>query len=312
MEFEDRLDEFKTIFHRSALPDEVRQNYEQILAFMDAREGVDRIANFSAHLAALLESNLDLLFPVPDNEEKMAPLGELLDDRRYEEVQEMIRRHEQVEGDVKEAILDRIPGEGDETLCLFPTPFLLTADEATDPGVLGDLVVSLLGQYDHPTLLVRQEPHQPPELFEHVVVVGSSLHDILRLIRCTAGICPEDTEIKVIAVADHRFITSMKKLLKESTDFEKKKTESKLRETLLQELRRKLRQLGDRLSEEFDIILEHRVFENTLEEATEQTDFFQSDPSLLSVPLHHEDGGYDLSVLRPLFERHTETEILTV
>jgi len=313
MEFDQWLDEFKTVFRRSALPDTVRQNYEQILAFVDAHPDSEGVAEFSADLSVLLSCNLDLFFPVPESDERVAEPEELLSEQRYADVQERLRHYRRLEGNVTEAILDHAGGEGDETLCVFPAPFQLTADEDTDPGVPGDVLGTLLSEVNHPSFLVRDKPHTPPDLYEHVVVAGSTLHNLIRLIRCTAGVCPEDTtEIKVVAVADQRFVQSMKELLEETKDLESAKTGARMRHSLVKELRRKLRQLAEQLRDQHGIAMEHRILEKNMDEGVADGDLFDRAPSLLTVPTTFTGGGYDAAVLQPLFKRYTDTEILTI
>lgn len=312
MEFDKRIDEFKSIFRRSALPDSVRQTYSQVLAFMDASERTEDLANLSSDLSSQMECKLDLFFPVPETDEDILDPEELLKEQRYDDVRDLLRNYSQIEGDVTDAILSQVPGQGDETLCIFPAPFKLTKEEDSEPGIIGDVVEYLLGSFKHPTLLVREEPSVPPELYEHVVVIGSSLSNLLRLVRCTAGVCPEGTEIQVIAVADQRFVDSMKELLEETKDLETERTGERLRSALIEELHRKLRQLDQRLKEEHRIRIDHEVVEDSIDQAIKNTDELDHAPSLLSVPLHYSGGGYDTAILRPLFQKYTGAEILTI
>lgn len=312
MEFDKRLDEFKSIFRRSALPDTVRQSYEQVLAFMDASNRTEALANFSSALASLIECKLDLFFPVPDTDEQILDPEELLKEQQFSDVQELLRNYRQIEGNVTEAILDHVPGEGDETLCIFPAPFHLTEEEEIDPGALGDVIERLMGSFSHPTLLVRDKPLMPPKLYENVVIIGSSLSNLLRLVRCTAGICPEETNIQVIAIADQRFVKSMKKLLEKTKDIETEKTGERLRSALVDELKRELRHLDERLQEEHAISLTPKVVEDSIDHAIADQTLFSESPSLLSVPLHYSGGGYDTAMVRPLFQQYTSTEILTI
>ncbi len=313
MEFDQWLDEFKTVFRRSALPDTVRQTYERILAFMDANRASSAVGDFSADLAIRLGCELDLLFPVPDTEERVLEPQELLSQQRYEDVQEQLRDYRKLEGNVTDTVLNQAAGEGDEILCVFPAPFQLTEEEETDPGVLGDVVETLLTEIKHPVFLVRNDRDMPPDLYEHVVVVGSTFHNLIRLIRCTAGVCPEErTTLKVVAVADQRFVRSMKNLLEDTKDLDTKKTGDRLKNSLITELQRKLRHLGNQLRDQHGMKLEHRCVESSLDELIQQNELLDASPSLLAVPTKFSGGGYDAAVLRPLFKTYTDTEVLTL
>ncbi len=312
LDLEERLDEYKARYRRAALPDDVRQNYEGLLAFVDAGMDPGRVTDFTGELAGQLECKLDVFFPVADQEAEINP-EKLVSQQHYDTLREALRHYERLEGDVTEAILEHVPGEGDETLCVFPAPFQLTPDEQPDPGVIGDVIETLIGQFLHPTLLLRDPPHLPSgDLFDHVVVAGSTLHNLLRLVRCTAGLCPVGTQLSVIAVADERFMASMRQLLEESEEFDLEKTEARLRETLLAGMRRQLDHLRRRLLEEHDLGLEFEIHEGTVQEAARESERFQEEPTLLALPLHFTGGGYDTAALRPLFKRYPSAEILTI
>lgn len=312
MEFDRRLDEFKTIFRRSALPDTVRQIYERVFAFVDAGNDTERVVEFSASLAAVLGCELNLYFPVPDPDEDPLPVEELLGEQRYEDVQELLHTYERLEGTVTETILEQVPGEEDETLCILPAPFHLTDDEETNPEVIGEVLSELLASIQHPTVLVRKDPAVPPDLYDRVYVVGSTLQNLMRLLRCTAGLCPAQTTIQVRALADRRFVRSMEDLLKESKEDRTSKTGDRLRTVMVNELKRKLRQYGEKLQKECGISLEYRITEDAPEEALGSGDLIDGSPSLLAVATSYTGGGYDPAVLRPLFRHHHRSEILTV
>lgn len=312
MAFEERLDEYKARYRNASLPEDLRQNYSQIMAFMDAGDSATERTQFAGELASLLECNLDVLFPVAETEEEIQP-EELIGEQRYEDLQDALRNYQRLEGDVEEAILEHLPGEGDDVLCLFPAPFQLTPDEAPDPGLLGDVIGNLLDQFLHPTLLLRKPPHHPSEdLYDNVVVAGSSLHNLMRLLRCTAGICPEGTELKVAAVADERFLTSMRELIKASDEYDYTEDELKLEKTLHETMRRQLRQARTILQEEHDMPLTFEIHEGQVETLKEESPFLESAPTLLSLPMHFSGGGYDPAALKPLFKEYTSTEILTI
>lgn len=309
MDLEERLDEYKTRYRNASLPDEVRQPYDQILTFVDAATDPEPIVTFSGELASQLTSELDVLFPASDESVEIEELIET----PGQDLQDFLREYKQLEGDVTEAILDTLPGEGDETLCILPAPFRLTDDDQIDPGLLGDVIENLLGQFSHPTLLLRQPPHNPSEdLYDHVVVAASTLHNLLRLVRCTAGLCPDESTIKIMAVADERFTESMKQLLEESEDFSTDKSGEKLQATLIEGMQRKLRHIEEQLDSKYAMDIEFDIHEGTIESATEQSPYFDVEPTLLSVPLHYSGGGYSREALQPLFKRHQTSEILTI
>lgn len=312
MDLEERLDEYKARFRRATLPDEVRQTYEGVRAFVDAGMDAGMITDFTGELAGRLECKLDVFFPVADREAEINP-EKLVSPPHSESLRETLRHYERLEGDVTEAILGHIPGDGDGTLCVFPAPFQLAPDEPPDPGMIGDVLETLLGQFLHPTLLLRKPPHLPSgDLYENVVVAASTLHNLLRLVRCTAGLCPSGTELNVLAVADQRFMVSMRELLESSEEFDLEKTESRLRETLLEGMDRQLRQLRRRLDEEHDMVLNSEIHEGTVQHAVTSSPYLKDPPTLLALPLHFSGGGYDTAALRPLFRRYPSSEILTI
>lgn len=312
MDLEERLDEYKARFRRAALPDEVRQTYEGVLAFVDAGMDAGMFTDFTGELAGRLECKLDVFFPVADREAEIDP-EKLVSKPHHESLREALRHYERLEGDVTEAILEHIPGAGDDTLCVFPAPFQLAPDEQPDPGLIGEVLETLLGQFLHPTLLLREPPRLPSEdLYGNVVVAASTLHNLLRLVRCTAGLCPPGTDLNVLAVADERFMVSMRELLEESEDFDLKKTGSRLRETLLEGMRRQLRQLRRRLDEDHAMNLDFEIHEGTVQHAVTSSPRFEDPPTLLALPLHFSGGGYDTVPLRGLFRRYPSSEILTI
>jgi hypothetical protein len=310
MEFDKRLDEFKTIFRRSALPDSVRLVYEQILAFADARETNKHIASISSELAVQLGCDLDLLFPVPETESLREP-QELLGQQRYDAVKEMLGTIDTVEQNAVDTILERI-SDAENELCIFPAPFHLSEEEETRSDRPGSVIDELLTRITGPVLLTRTPPRMPPDLYDRVVVIGSTLHNLLDLVRATAGLCPEQTDIEVFAFADERFFKSMRTLLDESTDLESEKTDQQLRQTFLRELKRKLRQMGEQLAEQYDITLRTEVRQASITDPDGDVSLPGDDPTLISVPTDFEDGGYEPAVLRRFFQSFTRTEFLTI
>ena len=310
MEFDKRLDEFKTIFRRSALPDSVRLVYEQILAFADAHETNEHIASFSSDLAVQLGCDLDLLFPVPETESVQEP-QELLGQQRYDAVKDMLGTIDTIEQDVVDTILERI-SEAENELCIFPAPFHLAREEETRSDTPGSVVDELLTRITGPVLLARTPPRMLPELYDRVVVVGSTLHNLLDLVRATAGLCPPDTDIEVFAFADERFFRSMRSLLDESTDLESQKTDEQLRGTFLRELKRKLRQMNEQLTEQYNISLQTEIQQASITDPDEDVSLPGDEPTLISVPTDFEDGGYESAVLRRFFQTFTDTEFLTI
>lgn len=312
MTFEERIDEYKARYRNASLPEDLRQDYRQIMVFMDASDNASEWTRFAGELASQLECKLDVLFPVAETEEEIQP-EQHIGEQRYEDLQDALRNYKRLEGDVEEAILEHLPGEGDEVLCLLPAPFRLTPDEQSDRRLLGEVIGNLLDQYLHPSLLMRQPPHQPSEnLYNHVVIAGSSLHNLMRLIRCTAGLCPDGTELKVATVADDRFLTSMRELIKASNEFDYTETEMKLEATLHETMRRKLRQARTILRDEHDMSVAFEIHEGQVETLIENCPYFESAPTLLSLPLHFSGGGYDPAALKPLFKQYPSTEILTI
>lgn len=313
MDVSDKLDEFESYFRKASLPDTPRQNYEQMIGFVDASNQSGAVADLSGELAGILQCKLDLFFPVADRDDGVDDLEELISEQKYDQVQDVLRNYERLEGEVQEAILDNVPGEGDETLCLFPAPFRLAKNEEVPETQLGDVIEDILGEFDHPTLLFRDEPYTPPELYDNVTIIGSTLHNILRLIRCTAGVCPDGTNINVLGIADKRFVTSMKELLKESKDFSELKDQEKLHQSLHNKMNRELRQVAQQLDKEHDITLNYTVEEATIQDVVQSTDrYFETAPTLLGTPLHYSGGGYDTSALVPFFKQYPRTDMLVV
>ncbi len=310
MEFDKRMDEFKTIFRRSALPDNVRLIYEQILSFADAHESNEYMANFSSDLAVELGCDLDLLFPVPETESLSEP-QELLDEQRYDAVKDMLGTFDTIEQDTVDTILERI-SDAENELCIFPAPFHLTPEEEARGDTPGAVVDRLLSEITGPVLLTRTPPRMIPELYKRVVVIGSTFHNLMDLIRATAGLCPDGTELDVFAYADNRFFRSMRTLLSETTDFETDKTDERLRETFLRELRRKLRQMSEQLDDQHEITLNADVRQVSMIDSEQDIRFPGPDPTLIALPTDFEEGGYDPSVLRRMFKSYTNTEFLTV
>ncbi len=312
MDLESRLDEYKDRYRRASLPGDMRQNYEQLLAFVDAGMAAEQCTNFAGQLASLLECKLDVLFPVAESEEEIDP-ETLIGEQRYDDLRDAIRHYKRLEGDVEEAILEHQSGDGDETLSIFPTPFQLTPDEGTDPGVLGEVVENLLGQFLHPSLLLRKPPHLPSEdLYDRVVIAGSTLHNLMRLIRCTAGLCPEGTHLRLAAVADDRFTKSMRGFITESDEFDFTKRETKLQTTVRRTMKRKLQQAQRILTDKPDMTVEYEIHEGTIGTLIEKSTYFREPPTLMSIPFHFSGGGYDPASLKPMFNRYTSTEILTI
>lgn len=312
MDLEKRIDTYKTRYKNASLPDTVKQPYEQILAFVDADVSTSNTADFAGELAAKVQSKLDLFFPVADEAEDIDP-EEMVSEQRYDDLNDALRQYERLEGEVTQAILDQVPGEGDETICLLPAPFRLSDDSDPDPGILGEVIENILGQFNHPSLLLRHPPHLPSEdLYDHVVIAGSTLHNILRLVRCTAGVCPDGTTINIAGVADKRFSENMKNLLDESEDYDLNKDEPNLKQTLIDGMERKLKQIATRLDEEHNMTVNFDIHNGDVESAVKQSPYFDQKPTLLSLPLHYSGGGYDASALMPLFKQYTSTEILTI
>lgn len=311
MEFDKRMDEFKTIFRRSALPDSVRLIYERILVFADAQEANEDIANFSSDLAVQLECELDLLFPVPETDDTLSEPQEMLDQQRYDAVKDMLGTFDTIERDAVETILSRIT-DSEHELCVFPAPFHLAAEEETRSDAPGSVVDRLLTEITGPVLLTRTPPRELAELYDRVVVIGSTMQNLMSLIRATAGLCPEGTTIDVFAFADKRFFRSMRTLLSESTDLETEKTDERLRETFLRELNRKLRQMNDKLEEQFDISLQTEIRQTSITNPDEDVSLPGEEPTLIAVPTDYEDGGYEPAVLRRLFASFTNAEFLTI
>ncbi|MFB6226883.1 MAG: hypothetical protein ABEH89_00990 [bacterium] len=308
MDLEKRLEDYKTRYRSASLPGDMKQSYEQILTFVDASTTASSSADFASELASLLECKLDLLFPAARAEEELDPV-----DLLGENIGDYLRRYEHLEGDVKEAILEQIPGDGDETLCVFPAPFHLTPDEKRDPGLLGNVLRNLLAEFLHPTLLLRDPPHRPSrDLYDHVVIAGSSLHNLLRLIRCTAGLCPDGSTLNVAAVADERFLSSMRELIQQSDEFNYTAAETELESTLHETMRRKLRQTRRILRDEHGITVNFEIHDGTVENLADTSKYFDVSPTLLALPFHFSGGGYDPGSLEPLFKRYTSTEILTI
>lgn len=312
MEFDKRMDEFKTIFRRSALPDSVRLVYEQILAFADAQESNEHIANLSSDLAVELACDLDLLFPVPEaDEDTLSEPQEMLDQQRYDAVKDMLGTFDTIERDAVDKVLSRI-SEAENELCIFPAPFHLSDDEETRSDVPGSVVDRLLTEITGPVLLTRTPPRMLPELYDRVVVIGSTLHNLIELIRATAGLCPEETSIDVFAFTDQRFFRSMRELLSESTDLETDKTDERLRATFLREFKRKIRQMGDKLEDQHKISLNSHIRDTSITNSEQEAVLPGEDPTLLAVPTNSENGGYEPTILRRFFTTYTNTEFLTI